>query len=109
PFLVIATQNPIEQEGTYELPEAQLDRFMLQIEVNYPNLQEEELILARAGSGPSARINPVLTAQRVLEIQDLISRVHCSNYLVSYVARLIRATRPGDAFAPAFVNELVEW
>ena len=109
PFLVIATQNPIEQEGTYELPEAQLDRFMLQIEVNYPNLQEEELILARAGAGPAPRINQVLTAQRVLEIQELVSHVHCSNYLVSYVARLTRATRPGDAFAPAFVNELVEW
>jgi len=109
PFLVIATQNPIEQEGTYELPEAQLDRFMVQIEVNYPTLQEEEQVLARASLGPSLQLSPALSGERVREIQALIAGVHCSNYMVSYVARLIRATRPGDPFAPAFVNELVEW
>jgi len=109
PFLVIATQNPIEQEGTYELPEAQLDRFMFQIEVNYPTLQEEELVLARASIGFPAPIHPALSGDRVREMQQLIAGVHCSNYMVSYVARLIRATRPGDPFAPGFVNELVEW
>jgi len=109
PFIVIATQNPIEQEGTYELPEAQLDRFMLQIEVNYPSLQEEELVLARASQGPPLPLQPALSGERVREIQHVITGVHCSNYMVSYVARLIRATRPGDPFAPPFVNELVEW
>ena len=109
PFLVIATQNPIEQEGTYELPEAQLDRFMFQIEVNYPTLQEEELVLARASIGFPLHLTPVLSGERVREIQGLIADVHCSNYMVSYVARLIRSTRPGDPFAPGYVNELVEW
>ncbi|MCZ7649224.1 MAG: MoxR family ATPase [Planctomycetota bacterium] len=108
PFLVIATQNPIEQEGTYELPEAQLDRFMFQVEVNYPSLQEEESILMRASEG-LMRAAGVLDGDRVREIQALIQGVHCTNYMVSYVARLIRATRPGDDFSPAFVNELVEW
>jgi MoxR-like ATPase len=109
PFLVIATQNPIEQEGTYELPEAQLDRFMFQIEVNYPSLQEEEVILTRMGLGRLLPVQPVLSGARVREVQDLIAGVHCSNYLVSYVARLVRSTRPGDPFAPKFINELVEW
>ncbi len=109
PFLVIATQNPIEQEGTYELPEAQLDRFMFQIEVNYPTLQEEELVLSRTGVRAPVTLSEHLAKDRVLEIQEMISGVHCSNYLVSYVARLTRATRPGDDFAPDFINELVEW
>ena len=109
PFLVIATQNPIEQEGTYELPEAQLDRFMFQVEINYPSLQEEELILTRTGVGSLPPLDEVLSGERVREIQSVIAGVHCSNYLVSYVARLVRATRPGDAFAPKFVGELVEW
>ena len=109
PFLVIATQNPIEQEGTYELPEAQLDRFMFQIEVNYPSLQDEERVLANASIGFPLALNAVLSGERVREIQGLISSVHCSNYMVSYVARLIRSTRPGDPFAPSYVNELVEW
>ncbi|GMV80748.1 MAG: ATPase AAA [Planctomycetota bacterium] len=108
PFLVIATQNPIEQEGTYELPEAQLDRFMLQIEINYPSLQEEEQILTRTSSG-LLNARPVLGSDRIREIQRAIHHVHCSNYMVSYIARLIRATRPGDDFAPEFVNERVEW
>jgi MoxR-like ATPase len=109
PFLVIATQNPIEQEGTYELPEAQLDRFMFQIEINYPALQEEEQILARTSAATQATPTPVMTSERVWEIQELVMQVHCSNYLVSYIARLVRATRPGDPFAPDFISELVEW
>ncbi|MCK6471645.1 MAG: MoxR family ATPase [Planctomycetes bacterium] len=109
PFLVIATQNPLEQEGTYELPEAQLDRFMYHIEVNYPSLQEEEQVLTRASSWPASPPKPVLTGERVRAMQATISGVHCSNYMVSYVARLIRATRPGDPFAPDYVNDLVEW
>jgi len=109
PFLVIATQNPIEQEGTYELPEAQLDRFMFQIEINYPALQEEEQILARTGAATQATPTPAMTSARVWEIQELVMQVHCSNYLVSYITRLVRATRPGDSFAPKFITELVEW
>lgn len=109
PFHVLATQNPLEQEGTYELPEAQLDRFMYHIEVNYPSLQEEEQVLARASSLPASPPKPVLTGERVRAMQATIAGVHCSNYMVSYVARLIRATRPGDPFAPDYVNDLVEW
>ena len=109
PFLVIATQNPIEQEGTYELPEAQLDRFMFHLEIGYPSLQEEEAILARGPMSGPLPVSPVMSRERVLEIQKVVRSVHVSNYLVSYVARLIRSTRPTDPFAPPFVREQVEW
>jgi MoxR-like ATPase len=110
PFFVIATQNPIEQEGTYELPEAQLDRFTFDIHVEYPPLAQEEEILATTSSQdepPTTRA--VLKHDEVLAAQKLVRRVAASNYVVSYVARLIRSTRPGDELAPAFVKEFVEW
>ncbi len=109
PFLVIATQNPIEQEGTYELPEAQLDRFMFHLEIGYPSLQEEETLLSRGPMPDPLPVSPVMSRERVLEIQELVRRIHVSNYLVSYAARLIRSTRPGDPFAPPFVRNNVEW
>jgi MoxR-like ATPase len=82
---------------------------MFQIEINYPTLQEEEQILARTGVPLPATLKPVMTSARVWEIQQLVTQVHCSNYLISYIARLVRATRPGDPFAPTFISELVEW
>ena len=110
PFFVIATQNPIEQEGTYELPEAQLDRFMFDVHVEYPPLAQEEEILATtsAQEAPPATA-PVLGREEVIAAQKLVRRVAISNFMVSYVARIIRSTRAGDEMAPPFVKEFVEW
>jgi len=109
PFFVIATQNPIEQEGTYELPEAQLDRFMFMIEVRYPNLQEEEQILSSTAGRARDMPERVVSVTSIVNVQQLVEKVAVSNYIVSYATRLIRSTRPDDRFAPPFVKELVEW
>ena len=109
PFFVIATQNPIEQEGTYELPEAQLDRFMFMIQVDYPSLQEEEKILAATTSHTRAMPERVMSVTSIVNVQRLVEKVAVSNYLVSYATRLIRSTRPDDPFAPKFIKELVDW
>ncbi len=109
PFFVIATQNPIEQEGTYPLPEAQLDRFMFEVRVDYPTLEEEELILARTTRGESPELNKVLSGRAILKFQKLVYSVAVSEYVIKYVARLVRATRPSDPSAPDFVKELVDW
>jgi MoxR-like ATPase len=82
---------------------------MFQVEINYPTLQEEEQIVARAGTPVGPAPAAVLSAPRLREMQEAIGAVHCSNYLVSHVARLVRATRPGDPCAPPFVNDWVEW
>ena len=109
PFLVFATQNPIEQEGTYPLPEAQLDRFMFQVDVDYPSASEEEEIVRMSTSGYAARLERVLSPERVLELQDLVRRVPAADHVVRYAVALARATRPQEATAPAFVREYVQW
>ena len=109
PFFVIATQNPIEQEGTYELPEAQLDRFMFDVHVDYPSLSDEERILGETTGAPRPEAQKALAADELIEIQRLVRRVAVSGFVVSYVARLVRASRPHDEFAPPFINEWVEW
>jgi MoxR-like ATPase len=109
PFFTIATQNPIEQEGTYPLPEAQLDRFMFNIKVGYPNLDEEERILMAASRNEKVEVRKVLSARAIVNLQKLVSSVAVSEYIIKYVARLVRATRPKDATAPKFVRELVDW
>jgi MoxR-like ATPase len=109
PFFVIATQNPIEQEGTYPLPEAQLDRFMFDIRVGYPTLEEEERILTATTKGESAELKKVLTGRAILNLQKLVTSVPISEYVVKYVARLVRATRPADPMAPQFIKDLVDW
>jgi MoxR-like ATPase len=109
PFFVIATQNPIEQEGTYPLPEAQLDRFMFNVVVDYPNLEEEEKILAATTGGETPEIRKVLSAKSILYLQRQISQVEVAPLTVNYVARLVRATRPSDGTAPKFVQQLVDW
>ena len=109
PFFTIATQNPIEQEGTYPLPEAQLDRFMFNIKVDYPSADEEERILASTTRGEKTEVRKVLSAKAILNLQNLVNKVAVSEYIIQYVARLVRATRPKDASAPAFVQELVDW
>ena len=109
PFFTIATQNPIEQEGTYPLPEAQLDRFMFNIKVGYPSSDEEERILAQTTRHDKPEIRKVLSAKAIVNLQKLVFSVAVSEYIVKYVARLVRATRPRDVSAPAYVKELVDW
>ena len=108
PFFVIATQNPIEQEGTYPLPEAQLDRFLFAIHVPYPTPAEEEQILS-LGAGAPAPPEPILAADQVRALQAIVLAVPVSRYVVAYVAKLVRGTRPNDPASPAFVREMVEW
>ncbi len=108
PFFVIATQNPIEQEGTYPLPEAQLDRFMFDVRVGYPTLEEEEKILTTTTRGETHELTKVLSGRAIVNLQKLVTSVPVSDYAVKYVARLVRATRPGDPTAPAFIKEMVD-
>ncbi len=109
PFFVIATQNPIEQEGTYPLPEAQLDRFMFNVKVDYPTLEDEELILSATKSGDGPEIRKVLSAKSILYLQRQISQIEAGPLTINYVARLVRATRPSDGAAPEFVRQMVDW
>ncbi|MCY2975934.1 MAG: MoxR family ATPase [Planctomycetota bacterium] len=109
PFFTIATQNPIEQEGTYPLPEAQLDRFMFNIKIGYPTASEEEQILLATTKNERPEINRVLSARAILNIQKLVTSVAVSEYVVKYVASLVRATRPTDEKSPGFVKELLDW
>jgi len=109
PFFTIATQNPIEQEGTYPLPEAQLDRFMFNIKVEYPTAEEEERILTATTRAEKVEVRKVLSSKAILGLQKLVGSVAVSQYVVQYVARLVRATRPRDPSAPPFVRDLVDW
>ncbi|MBR2694597.1 MAG: MoxR family ATPase [Thermoguttaceae bacterium] len=110
PFFVIATQNPIEQEGTYPLPEAQLDRFMFNIKIDYPTLDEEKRILSTTGSERgNGEVKKLFNADQILRLQKLVASVIVSPSIVEYTARLVRATRPRDESAPERVRELVDW
>src|SRR5215467_2358950 len=99
PFFTIATQNPIEQEGTYPLPEAQLDRFMFNIKVDYPTADEEEQILSFTTRNEKPEVRKVLAGKAIVNLQALVGKVAVSEYIVKYVSRLVRATRPKDASA----------
>lgn len=109
PFFVIATQNPIEQEGTYPLPEAQLDRFMFNVLVDYPNLEEEERILAATTQGERPEVRKVLSGKAIQFLQKQINQIEIAPFIITYVARLVRATRPKDTGSPKFIRELVDW
>jgi len=109
PFFVLATQNPIEQEGTYPLPEAQLDRFMFNIFVDYPSAEEERLIVKTTTYDVQAKLNPVLTGQDILAVQKIVRRVPVSDHVIDYAVNLTRATRPKSKEAPSFVNEWLTW
>jgi MoxR-like ATPase len=109
PFFTIATQNPIEQEGTYPLPEAQLDRFMFDIKVDYPSLEEEQQILASTTRHERPEVAKVLSQRAILNLQKLVSSVAVSEHIIKYVASLVRATRPKDESAPKFVRDFVDW
>jgi MoxR-like ATPase len=109
PFMVFATQNPIEQEGTYPLPEAQLDRFMLMIQVDYPNAAEEVEIVRRTTVGEMPEIEPVLDVEQVVRLQALVQQIPVSDHVIEYAVDLVRSTRPGDERAPAYVKDYVGW
>ena len=109
PFFTIATQNPIEQEGTYPLPEAQLDRFMFNIKVGYPTASEEEQILTAASRDEKQEPRKILSAKAIVNLQKLVNSVAVSDYVIKYVAKLVRSTRPKDDQSPEFVKELVDW
>ncbi|MGQ0793727.1 MAG: AAA family ATPase [Deltaproteobacteria bacterium] len=109
PFLVFATQNPIEQEGTYPLPEAELDRFMFQIDVDYPSPEEEVEIVRTTTGALKPELRKILGAREILEFQDLIHRVPVSEYVAAYAVKIARATRPTDGGAPEFVRKWVSW
>jgi MoxR-like ATPase len=116
PFFVLATQNPIELEGTYPLPEAQLDRFMFNIRVDYPSREEEEKIVATTTSSYEAKLDRVLGAADILELQKLVRRVPATEHVIRYAVRLARATRGGSSAGatvtsetPEFVRQWVSW
>src|SRR6516165_4788873 len=109
PFFVIATQNPIEQEGTFPLPEAQLDRFMFNIKVDYPTYDEEKRILEMATKEEVSEISKLLSARSIVNLQKLVRSVPAGDYVKEYAVRLTRATRPRDPLAPDFVKRMVDW
>ena len=109
PFFVLATQNPIEQEGTYPLPEAQLDRFMFNIVVEYPTADEESRIIQQVTSGAEINVEPVLDADCILALQDALRRVPVASHVIDFARDLARATRPASPEAPDFVKEMVAW
>ena len=109
PFFVLATQNPLEQEGTYPLPEAQLDRFLLYIKVDYPSGAEEWDIARRVTAAEQNTISPVMTGDEIIEIQKLVATVPVADQVLGYAWALVRATRPHTKEAPDFVNRWVSW
>jgi MoxR-like ATPase len=109
PFMVLATQNPVEQEGTYPLPEAQLDRFMSLIELDYPN-EEEEIQIARTTTGDDMiELNHLMTAEQIIDHQNLVRRVPVPDHIYAYAARLVRKTRPAGSTSPDWLKPLVAW
>jgi MoxR-like ATPase len=109
PFMVLATQNPIEQEGTYPLPEAQQDRFMFKVLVTYPSFNEEVEVARRTTGTATADIRPVLSPQEISELQDLVRTVPISDHLIRYTLALVRQTRVREEGAPDFVREQLAW
>ena len=109
PYFVLATQNPIEQEGTYPLPEAQLDRFMFAIKLEYPSFEEEVQVVKSTTSDSTETINPLFTAQEIVGFQHLIRRIPVADNVVEYAVNLVGKTRPAEDRATALVKEFVDW
>ncbi len=109
PFFVLATQNPIEQEGTYPLPEAQLDRFMFNVVLDYPSRDEEEQIVARTTGDVQPSLTPVMDAEAIQYVQTLIRCIPVAPQVISYAVQLVRHTRPANDGVPSVVREYVEW
>ncbi len=109
PFFVLATQNPIEQEGTYSLPEAQQDRFMFKVFVDYPSFEEEREIARRTTSNQKVDLQAVLTTEQILQIQNTVRQVPVTDHVINYALALVRQTRVGEQGAPDWINELLSW
>lgn len=109
PFFVLATQNPIEQEGTYPLPEAQLDRFMFSIRLDYPTFDEEVEVVKSTTTDDEAKVNSLFTADEILEFQHLIRRIPVADNVVEYAVKLVSKTRPKSDNAPELVNNYIDW
>ena len=109
PFFVLATQNPIEQEGTYPLPEAQLDRFLFMIKVDYPTDDEEEQIMRQGTSDVQPTVSKVLHGEDILKLQHIVRRVPVADHIFHYAKRITRMSRPGTEDAPEFVNKFLTW
>jgi MoxR-like ATPase len=109
PFFVIATQNPIEQEGTYPLPEAQLDRFMFNVKVDYPTVEEEKRIIGQTAKDETPELTKVLTGKAIVNLQKLVRSVPVGDFVTDYVVKLVRATRPKDPTAPDFIKRMVDF
>lgn len=109
PYFVLATQNPIEQEGTYPLPEAQLDRFMFAIKLGYPTFEEEVQVVKRTTSNDKNPINPLFTAEEIIEFQHLIRRIPVADNVIEYAVTLVSKTRPDNSLSNEFVKNYLDW
>ncbi len=109
PFFVLATQNPIEQEGTYPLPEAQLDRFMFNITVNYPSIEEEIEIVKRTTTNEPATVNTIISREEIIDFQNLVRQVPVTDNVISHAVKLVNSTRINTPYAPEEVKELISW
>jgi len=109
PYFVLATQNPIEQEGTYPLPEAQLDRFMFAIKLEYPTFEEEVQVVKRTTSDAKTTINPLFTAQEIIDFQQLIRRIPVADNVIEYAVTLVSKTRPDNKLSNDFVKNYLDW
>ncbi|MEN2415261.1 AAA family ATPase [Flavobacterium mesophilum] len=109
PYFVLATQNPIEQEGTYPLPEAQLDRFMFAIKLEYPTFEEEVQVVKRTTSDVKTQINPLFSAQEIIDFQHLIRRIPVADNVIEYAVTLVSKTRPDNSLANDFVKNYLDW
>jgi MoxR-like ATPase len=109
PYFVLATQNPIEQEGTYPLPEAQLDRFMFSIKLDYPSFAEEVAVVKSTTASHNPTINPLFEAQEIIDFQQLIRRVPVADNVIEYAVTIVSKTRPANSLANEFVNTYIDW
>ncbi|RWX00781.1 AAA family ATPase [Flavobacterium cerinum] len=109
PYFVLATQNPIEQEGTYPLPEAQLDRFMFAIKLDYPSFAEEVQVVKSTTSDVTVKVNPLFTSQEILDFQHLIRRIPVADNVIEYAVTLVGKTRPGNPLSNDYVNTYLDW
>lgn len=109
PFFVLATQNPIEQEGTYPLPEAQLDRFMFAIKLDYPSFAEEVMVVKSTTTDFKVSVNPLFSAQEIIDFQHLIRRIPVTDNVIEYAVTLVSKTRPDNALAPDLVKNYIDW
>jgi MoxR-like ATPase len=109
PYFVLATQNPIEQEGTYPLPEAQLDRFMFSINLGYPSFEEEVQVVKLTTTDVKVQVNPLFSAQEILDYQNLIKRMPVADNVIEYAVRLVTKTRPAEPNAPALIKQFIDW